>query len=64
MVSVLKTNVFICTKPRFDCKFLQSKFLEFSTIGLKEFLKFQQIFFNLIYVESPMYYNIKISQIL
>ncbi len=42
MVSVFVFNVFICTGPRFDSKFLQSNFYIFLTIGLNIFQFFGQ----------------------
>jgi len=55
MVSVFTTNVFICTKW-FDTKFLQSKFLEFSTRRLKNLQKLWHLKKNYLEVAHVLQY--------
>jgi hypothetical protein len=48
---VFTTNVLIYSRPRFDFKFLQFKFLKFSTARLRLFNFFEKIKNHLIYAK-------------
>ncbi len=52
VMSMFKTNVLVCSRPRFDSRFLYSKFSEFLTIKfIFKYKNFDKINNNLIYAE-------------